>query len=229
MLRILRRSTSKQCKALIEHDGETYIRASAYAEALTFPLVKLPFRKGEIIVKVQELSHAQIKRCGDFSLINLGQKQKQTVKSLMEATRLQHAIAKECLVSPTFEQLVKACQVEEVVKRHKKVIEGLRKRVNSMKPGPAQELLLEEIDVEEMWTEFPLPNNFTAALIEYATGSYRTDIDKVDSRDMLKRAAVLASNGHDNPHDHIGGVFNDFNREDIDNRAWIILQEDKEE
>ena len=45
---------------------------------------------------------------------------------------------------------------------------------------------------------------------------------------MLLEAAILAERGHNNPADHIHGIFTDFMKDDINKRAWILLTEERE-
>ena len=46
---------------------------------------------------------------------------------------------------------------------------------------------------------------------------------------MLLDAAILATNGHNNPADHLKGIFTHFNEDDINRRAWGIYAEWKKE
>ena len=46
---------------------------------------------------------------------------------------------------------------------------------------------------------------------------------------MLFHAAIKAVNGHNNPSDHISGIFTDFHKDDINNYAWIIYNEYQEQ
>jgi hypothetical protein len=42
---------------------------------------------------------------------------------------------------------------------------------------------------------------------------------------MLLNAAVLAEKWHKAPHEYITGMFTDFNKMDIDKRAFMLLYE----
>jgi len=57
--------------------------------------------------------------------------------------------------------------------------------------------------------------------MSFALQQDNSDIKDV-SEDMLFSAAIKATKGHDNPADHLPGNFTDFNREDINDRAWSI-------
>ena len=46
---------------------------------------------------------------------------------------------------------------------------------------------------------------------------------------MLLEAAILATNGKDNPADHLTGVYTDIQRDDINKCAWIVYSEYHEE
>jgi len=69
--------------------------------------------------------------------------------------------------------------------------------------------------------EFLLPADFVSYIVSYALKVDESDI-KLISEDMLFEAADMAKRGHDNPADHMQGNFTDFNREDINKRAWVV-------
>lgn len=227
-----KRSTFTTSDIIHNHEGEAYIKASALVGKLKFPIVKAPFADGEIIVKLNRLTYVQIRSCGDFSLIESNQnklrKKKLKVKDLIDVTRLQHAIAREALVSPSYDELIAECVPEGLIARHEAVIAECREQLNGIKPGPRQVELLEEIDKRELWTKWPLPNNFLAFVFDFAVSNDTSDIKKVFD-DLLLEAAISAEKGHDNPVDHIEGNFTGFNREDINRRARYLLQLKRED
>jgi hypothetical protein len=79
-----------------------------------------------------------------------------------------------------------------------------------------------------IWTDYLLPEDFTAFIASYALGIDKGDIKKVSEK-MLLEAAALAEKGHDNPADHLDGIWPEvqkgFYLDDINKRAWQILQE----
>jgi len=44
----------------------------------------------------------------------------------------------------------------------------------------------------------------------------------------LIEAAILAERGHDNPANHLNGNFTDFMKDDINKRAWLLLEDERE-
>ena len=195
-----------------------------------------PFFGAVVPVMIRELTHGQILSCGDFSLIETfqdkvqAQTKKITMKEIIEYSERQHAIVKEALVSPTYEQILKAFEHDLKIKETKKKLEALKARVEDTPRGPKRADLEEEIASMRVWCEYVLPDDFIAFVVGYSLGIDKSDIKKV-SEEMLLNAAILAERGKDNPSDHLDGRFTAFMKDDINRRAWVIhrnwLEENK--
>lgn len=203
-------------------------------EAAAIPIIALPWHGSMVCVKIRELNQTQILACGDFSLIEtfqdkVRQKKKKIKRSeVMAYAAAQHAIARAALLSPTYDEIMERIGRGKDIDKKKLELEELKKSLESCPPGPQRSTLEEEIDSYKIWIDLILPTDFLAALIAYCLGVNKSDIKNVSEK-MLLDAAILAERGHDNPHDHLHGEFTDFNKHDIDVRAWMILADFKEE
>ena len=210
-------------------EGETYIRLKDLVHDLQTPLIMAPFLGGFIPIQVMELDSVKIQACGDFSLIQTfaDQIRKGKSKDILAYVRVQHRIVKASMVQPTYEELLEACKIDKMVQEHDEAIKEIREKVMKLKPGPVQQRLEIEIQQHELWTDFPLPNNFLAFVLNYALGIDKSDINLV-SQKMLLEWAVLAEKHSKAPSDYAKGVFTDFNLLDIDRRAYIALAKERE-
>lgn len=210
-------------------EGETYISLKDLVHDLQKPLIMAPFLGGFIPVQVIELDSIKIQACGDFSLIQTfaDQIRKGKTKDILSYIRVQHRIVKASLAQPTYEELLEVCKIDSMVQEHTQTIKEIREKVMKLKAGPAQQKLEIEIQQHELWTEFPLPNNFLVFVLNYALGIDKTDINLVTEK-MLIEWAVLAEKYHKAPSDYAKGVFKDFNLLDIDRRAYIALAKERE-
>lgn len=210
-------------------DGETYISLKDLVHDLQSPLIMAPFLGGFIPIQVMELDSIKIQACGDFSQIQtFADKIRQgKTRDLFPYVKMQHKIVKASLLQPTYEELLEACKVDKMVQEHTEAIKEIREKVSKLKPGPVQQKLEIEIQQHELWTEFPLPNNFLVFVLNYALGIGKTDINLV-SQKMLLEWAILAEKHHKAPSDYAKGVFTDYNLLDIDRRAYIALAKEKE-
>ena len=203
-------------------------------EKAQYPIIIVPFHGEPVPVMVRKLTQAQILSCGSFSLIETFH-DKIRKKIMAEKIRLSDVSAyaerntellKKTLINPTYEQILERVDNGKTIEI-KKQIEETREKVNSLKPGPRKSALMTEIDGLKLWCEFILPEDFMAAIVSYVLGIDESDIKEL-SENTLIEAAVLAERGHDNPADHMHGNFTDFMRDDINRRAWLLLEEERE-
>lgn len=201
-------------------------------EAGSYPALLVPFHDTNIFVIVRELNATQIKACGNFSLIEtmqdrlIGDDKKTSFQEMSEYAELQHNIVKKSLVNPTYDQIMERLEKFIDIESIKDRMQKIQEMFFVMEDVKKKRELEEEFAILELHSKFILPHNFTAAIFSYAVGVDKSDI-KLVTEDMLYNAAILAINGNDNPSDHILGNFSDFNKNDIDNRAWIIYAERK--
>jgi hypothetical protein len=192
-----------------------------------YPILVAPFHGTPVPVQIKELTQFQTMACGNFSLIEtledkLRQKEKITPKDIIEYSSRNHAIVKEALINPTYEQILKIIGSNIKVEEAKKKLKELKKQLEQVKPGPQRSILEEELDTCRIWCDFLLPTDFISFIVSYSLRIDKSDIKKV-SENILLDAAILAERGHDNPADHIDGKFTPFMRDDINRRAWYLL------
>jgi hypothetical protein len=203
-------------------------------EKAQFPIIFVPFHGDPVQVMVRKLTQAQTLACGSISLIETFH-DKIIKKSMAKKRRLSDIcsyaegnteILKKALVKPTYDQILNMVADGKTIEI-KKQLEETREKLSDLKPGPKKSALLAEIDALKIWCEFILPEDFMAAIVSFTLGIDESDIKEL-SESMLLEAAILAERGHDNPADHIHGIFTDFMRDDINKRAWILLTEERE-
>jgi len=201
-----------------------------------YPLLVVPFNETPVVVKLRELNQANIMTCGEFSLIEtledkIGMKSKNIkIRDVIAYAKRNHAIVKESLVSPTYEQIFEMIGIDPKVEEKREKIKEIKKKLTKEKPGPRRSAVEEELDILEIKSLYILPDDFVSWIVCFALKIDKTDIKKV-SKKMLLDAAILAKNGRDNPADHIDGDFTHFNKDDINRRGWMeynkFIQENK--
>ena len=206
----------------------------AKLESIRFPVIMAPFYGVMIPVMVRELNQAQIQACGNFSLIttfadkvaDLSRKKKP--EDINESMSFMHKIVAQSLVRPTYQEIMDIYDKDGLVNKARETLKELKEKLMQSKPGPQRTALNKEIEEVKIWTEYLLPEDFTGTIVSFALGVDKSDIQKV-SEEMLLEAAILAEKGHDNPSDHLDGMWPDiqkgFYQADINKRAWFILDE----
>jgi len=211
---------------IIEKDGESYIRLSAFFEKEIKPAIMVPFFGVMVPVIVRRLTTTQIKACGNFSLIEtvedvINKKRKLSAREMINYGETQYALVKKALVSPTYEEIVSLCMTDILRDNDEKELKEIDDLIEQLPIGPKRSRLEKDRDNLKLQFQFILPHDFVGAIISYALKINETDIKEI-SEDMLFEAATLAKLGHDNPSDHLAGNFSKFNKEDINARAWPI-------
>lgn len=222
----MKRWQSKQLDVFCQHNGRVYVSLDAIVDASAYPVIKAPFFGAFVLCTVRELTHAQIAACGRFSLIETTMdkiaKQRQiSTQEMYDYSELQHKIIKRALICPTYDQIMEAAGARINSTQIEADIESLAHDA-AMLSGQEKAEAEKEIMNLRMWSRFILPSEFTATIVSHALGVDSSDIKEVTAEALLD-AALAAEKGHDNPADHIGGMFTDFNRDDINTRAWIEL------
>jgi hypothetical protein len=194
-----------------------------------YPLVASLWKGTSVLVRVRELSEVQLLACGNFSLINLGEISSGPFSwhEWAEYAEQNYKILRACLVSPTYDEIFAIAGQGTMIKDSEARFREVDDLIESMPRGPARQALEKERDALRCTFDLILPDDFVAPIVAYVTGIGKTDIKKV-TRDMLLSAAILAERGHDNPADHIDGAFTAFNRNDINRRAWFVLEDERE-
>jgi hypothetical protein len=215
---------------IIEHEGESYIKLSALYDAVQKPVIMAPFLGVMLPVVVRRLSQVQIRACGDFSLIETisdiiaKSDKKSSVEDMVKYAEVQYEVVKRSLVSPTYDEIMSLNEYDVLRKNTEKELKELEDILNDMGNSSEKTKLMVDYNTAMMNSKFLLPIDFVAFITSYALRVDESDIKEV-TEDMLFEAAFKATKGHDNPSDHLHGLFSDFNKEDINNRAWIIYYE----
>lgn len=191
-------------------------------------LIFAPFHGTPVPVVVRELTQAQVMACGDFSMIEtfkdkISRPEKMDFVRILEYADRHHDICKKAILYPTYDDIIKAAGAGSLGDTKREAKE-LRKKLEEMPLGSEREALEKEIDSLLIWTDLILPDDFTAAIVSYSLGIEKSDIKDL-TEEILHKAAILAERGHDNPADHVSGIFTDYMRDDINSRAWVILAE----
>lgn len=215
---------------IIEHDGEQYIKLTALYDAVQKPVIMAPFNGAMLPVIVRELTHTQIRACGDFSLIEtiadamMKAQRSATVDEAIKYSELQYNILQKALVSPSYDEIMSLNKYDVLRIEAEKELKEIEDLLNSMSEGPKRNELMVSYNAAVMASQYLLPSDFVSFVVGFALGIDKSDIKDI-TEDMLFEAAYKATRGHDNPADHLHGTFSDFNREDINSRAWILFHE----
>lgn len=171
------------------------------------------------------LNAIQIESCGDISCLSFPDEEtdnEQDLENLIKIKNAQEALVKKTLIQPSFDEIITMIMETNFLiaekKREKEEIEKLIKTLPDRKQVKELEKKMVEL---EFYLGFLLPDDTMNFLTAWAMGIQITDIKKL-SRKILLDAAIMAINGHDNPTDHLSGVFTDFQENDINKHAWVI-------
>jgi len=189
-----------------------------------FTWVQVPFNGVSVWCELRALNSTQIRSCGDYSNINT-KGTELTKQQLIDLRNYQEKLIVLCLNRPTYDEIFKLVLHEDFVVRDKrKELEELKKKDVSALPAKQRIELENRIADTELFLGFILPEDTFGFLTSWINGNDISDIKKTTDEQFLE-AAILAENGHDNPTDHLLGVFTDHNRGDMDRYAWYVLSE----
>ena len=197
-----------------------------------FMWVPAPFFNNPIWCKLKCLNMIEIKACGNLSCLYFDDKKKKkenTIEEIIEIKQIQENLAKESLIYPVYDDIIKMITGENfIISQKEKIIKELKIDLEKLEDAKQKKELSQEVKKLEYSIKFLLPDDTYAFVASWALGIDKTNILKI-SKKILFQAAVKAVNGHNNPTDHISGVFTDFQFDDINNYAWIIYNEYQEQ
>jgi hypothetical protein len=184
----------------------------------------MPFNGTPCPFIIKKLTYAQIRSCGEFSLIETVQdivdgKKKPSVKQMYAYAEMQHSLVKKALVSPSYDEIMSKSGIDEIRINAEKELEEIDLMIKELPLGPKRRDLEDRRDTIKMQIDFILPADFLSAVISYSLDIDSSDIKEV-TEEMLYEAAIRAKNGAGNPSDHLPGNFTEFNCVDINNRSW---------
>lgn len=230
-----------------EHEDKTKDTLRIIADNTEF-LVCLPWNGVEAWFKICMLNATQMQSCGNFSLLSFPKEdaeqlsEDEILEEVKDIKNTQENIFKLCLSSPTFDDIIEMYKATDVWKRIKKKETEIRAGLNELEKimndmsvsaeerataSTARSELEAELNRYEIFQGFIFPDDFSDKLTTIMYQKHNSDILRV-SENMLLQAAFLAERGHDNPHDHISGLFTEFHKQDIDKHAWYLLSEYRE-
>lgn len=203
------------------------------------PLVATKWHGMSVMVALRDLSPIQVSSVGDITMIKtfydkIASKREPTVEEMNEYAERHHKLVQLAMAVPTYDEMMKIAGTHVDQDKIDRDLKEVRELFLKMPTGKAKEKLRARYNSLELTSKFLLPAEFTAPLVAWISGTSRTDIDKV-THDMLVKAYVLSQQGHDNPADHISGVFERYPgdtllKDDINLRAklaWIKEQEQR--
>lgn len=190
-----------------------------------FHWVAVPFNGVPVWCELRTLNATQVRSCGDFSNIVVNKAEEFTRQQLIEIRNYQEKLIRLSLNRPTYDEIFKLVLNEDfVIQEKRNEIEELKKTDFSGLSATQRIELENRIADVELFLGFILPEDTFGFLTSWISGNDVSDIKKLTD-DQFLEAAILAENGHDNPTDHIMGVFTDHNKTDIDRYAWHCLAE----
>lgn len=214
----MKRSTSSTCDQI---------------EAIKYPVLVVPFHGVPVPVKIRELTLAQTKACGEFSLIEtMADKmtgKKLRMRDIVAYAEIQHKIVRASLVSPTYDEIMERLGGTTTLDSKKKELDELKKQCEQLRNGPQRKALEEEIDSSRIWIDLILPEDFISHIVSYALQINKSEIKKL-SDEILIEAAIIAERSAKRPSEIIcgDGFWTAFMLTDIDKRAFLLLEDEKE-
>ena len=215
---------------IIDHNGESYIKLADLYEAAVLPCIMAPFFGVPLPCIVRKLTYAQIRSCGDFSLIQTtrdiiqSENRTMTTEEMVDYSEMQHRIINKSLVHPTYDEIMSLGDYDVLRINAEKELDELELIIKAMPNGLQKNELTEQYYTVKMNSQYLLPADFVSFVMQFALDQDNSDIKDV-SEEMLFEAAIRAKNGSGNPSDHLPGNFTEFNKVDVNNRSWIIYHQ----
>lgn len=182
-----------------------------------------------IWIQLRTSNQTQLDACGATSLIEkVGKIEESTQDELLDIRNTMESICKITMNNPTFDEFVQMVTDSDMVHSHKRLEIERLKAIDCTGMSATEKNVIDEKLIEhEMHLAFLLPENTFDFIVRWALGADVSDIKKV-SHNKLLEAAILATNGHNDPHDHMSGCFTDRDKSDLDKSAWCIYNEHME-
>jgi len=195
-------------------------------------LVFLPWNGNYIPFIMRILNATQLKACGDFSVISVLDKEEEVnpedaanFEAILALKNTQEKMLEFSMVSPTFEEMFDVLGASKLIDSIKSKLdenEKIVKEATDLTKAQRRELL-NEIEKYRLFLGFLYPDDFIGAFVQFAMQKNNTDIDKV-SKELLLEAAISADRWGNRPSDYIEGVFTQYQKNDIDRYAMVVLR-----
>ena len=191
--------------------------------------VYVPVNKTFAWMQLRTSNATQLEACGVTSLIeNVGNSKDATPEQIIDMRNSMEAICKITMNNPTFDEFVSMVTGSDIV--HSKMrfeLDRIKAIDCTGMSATEKDVIDTEVRKLELHLAFLLPENTFDFIVRWAMGVDVSDIKKI-SHDKLLESAILATNGHDSPHDHLSGCFTDRDPSDIDKAAWVVYNEHME-
>lgn len=218
----------------MEQGTPLYVQGKSALEVIrdnTEFLLALPWNGAIGLFKIRMLNAAQIRACGNFTTLRFDEDERKkeiTLDEIVEIKNVHEKLIRSALVSPTLDEIYEILHASDKHKEIQESIKRIKENIRTLKTMEEVEEEEKELEYCEIQLNYMLPEDFTGALVSIILQRDNTDIRKV-TKDMLFEWAVLAERGNNNPADHVGGgIFTDFQKEEINKYAWIELNEYRE-
>lgn len=192
-----------------------------------FHWVPVPFNGKSVWMELRTLNGTQQEVAGMISLVNtkIDEGKRPSLEQMVDLRNKQERLIRETCNRPRFDDIIGFVLENDFVLQEKKAeLEEIKGIDTSAFTNQQKREIEDEIFRLEVFLGFLLPEDTIGFLTAWAIGVDISDIKKL-TRDALLEAAILAVAGHDNPTDHISGIFTDRDKTDIDRSAWQVYSE----
>jgi hypothetical protein len=209
---------------------EGYNSAEAIRGAM-FLWIPVPVNGVRIWMELRTLNASQLDACGAVSLCKTQQERKEapSYTEAIEIRNRQEKIIRETMNRPTFDEFLAVISDSDFVlaKKREELAEIKKIDISTLSEEEKRDIEARCNELE-LALAFLIPEDTFNFLTEWALCSDVSDIKRLSHEQYLK-AALLAERGHDNPSDHLSGVFTDRDKIDIDNTAWGVFADFRRE
>lgn len=199
-----------------------------------YPIIMAPWHGMMTPIRVRKLTAVQALSCGDFGMIELFEDKIRangtpTMEEMAAYADRHDKLCRLSMVKPTYDEAMKIAGSHVDTRDIDAQLAAIQELFDKLDAMPQRDMgqirkLKEQYAAIELQSKFLLPADFSATIVNYTLGIAESDI-KLINEDILYNAAVLAMRGHDNPSDHISGKFTPLMYRELNNRAWIVLDE----
>jgi hypothetical protein len=188
--------------------------------------VYAPVNNTHAWIQLRTSNATQLEACGSVTLIeNLHNAKTATHDEMIDMRNGMEAICKITMNNPTFDEFVAMVTDTDIV--HSKMrleLERIKAIDCTGMSATEKDYIDTKVNELELHLAFLLPENTFDFVVKWALGADVSDIKKV-SEDKLLESAILATNGHNDPHEHLDGCFSDRDKIDLDKAAWCVYND----